>query len=72
MLVSSKEFLDIHATTEYRFTLKRVRYMIITCRHVGESIVGTPPPPFIMRGGVGPSKIDSLGGDTKNFAGKEG
>ena len=28
--VSSKEFLDIQRTTEFRFTLKRVRDMIIT------------------------------------------
>ena len=28
--VSSKEFLDIQETIKYRFTLKRVRDMIIT------------------------------------------
>ena len=31
--VSSKEFLDIQATIECRFTLKYVRDMIITYRH---------------------------------------
>ena len=31
--VLSKEFLDIQATTECRFTLKRVREMIITYSH---------------------------------------
>ena len=30
MLISSKEFLDIQATTEYRFTPKHVRDMIRT------------------------------------------
>ena len=28
--VSSKEFFDIQATREYRFTLKRVRDMVVT------------------------------------------
>ena len=37
--ILSKEFLDIQATTEYRFTLKRVRDVIMTYRHVATVIV---------------------------------
>ena len=33
--VSSKEFLDIQTTIEYRFTRKRVRDMIITHSRLG-------------------------------------
>ena len=34
--VSSNEFLDIQATIECRFTLKRVRHMIISYSQIGE------------------------------------
>ena len=36
--VSSKDFLDIQATTECRFALKRVRDMIIACSRFDVSI----------------------------------
>ena len=37
--VSSKEFLDIQATTEFVFTLKRVRDMIVTYRQFNQVIM---------------------------------
>ena len=43
VLVTSKDFLDIHATIESRFTLKVIRDMIITYSQDESTITASSP-----------------------------
>ena len=51
-LASSKQFLDIQATTECGFTLKCVRDMIRTYSQLNKHISFLPPPTPFLKGKI--------------------